>query len=281
MSVRAPRLLFVVLGLSCACLAGDRAPDAAPRPLRRAHAHNDYEHAHPLVDALAHGFCSVEADVFLVDGRLLVGHTRSALRKDRTLESLYLGPLRARVRAHHGRIYPGGPTVYLLIDVKTAAQPTYTVLARVLARYADILSRTQEGRFTPGAVTVVISGNRDKAALASQAIRFAGYDGRRTDLDSTVPAELMPWLSDRWGLLFHWNGTGPMPAAERNKLREFVRKAHDHGRLVRFWGTPERADVWRELVQAGVDLINTDQLAELQQFLEKEGGGPQPVHSNR
>src|SRR4051812_12734941 len=36
--------------------------------LSRAHAHNDYEHEHPLLDALEAGFASVEADVWLVDG---------------------------------------------------------------------------------------------------------------------------------------------------------------------------------------------------------------------
>jgi hypothetical protein len=41
---------------------------------------------------------------------------------------------------------------------------------------------------------------------------------------------------------------------------------------VRFWATPDdrsqlREAVWRELVLAGVDLINTDDLEGLQQFL--------------
>ena len=39
-------------------------------PLSLAHAHNDYEHERPLYDAIAHGFNSVEADVFLVDDDL-------------------------------------------------------------------------------------------------------------------------------------------------------------------------------------------------------------------
>jgi hypothetical protein len=37
--------------------------------------------------------------------------------------------------------------------------------------------------------------------------------------------------------------------------------------MVRFWGTPENRTVWQELRDAGVDLINTDKLAELQEFL--------------
>src|SRR5882762_4628435 len=71
---------------------------AQPTPLIHAHAHNDYEHTRPLLDALDHGFCSVEADIYLVDGKLLVAHDRSKVKAERTLQSLYLDPLRERVR---------------------------------------------------------------------------------------------------------------------------------------------------------------------------------------
>src|SRR5437773_10344211 len=102
-------------------LAARLAHAAPPAPLVHAHAHNDYEHKRPLLDALDHGFCSVEADVFLVEGDLLVGHTRKDLRPERTLEKLYLDPLRERVKANGGKVYAGGPTVFLLIDVKSEA----------------------------------------------------------------------------------------------------------------------------------------------------------------
>jgi hypothetical protein len=39
-------------------------------PLLAAHAHNDMDNGQPLVDALAHGFTSVEADVWLTGGSL-------------------------------------------------------------------------------------------------------------------------------------------------------------------------------------------------------------------
>jgi len=67
-----------------------------------------------------------------------------------------------------------------------------------------------------------------------------------------------------------------MPEAERMKLREHVAKAHRRGRLVRFWATQESPAVWRELLDAGVDLINTDKLAELQKFLLARAAGPKP-----
>ena len=99
-----------------------------PAPLIRAHAHNDYEHKRPLFDALDQGLCSVEADIFLVDGQLLVGHTRRSLKPERTLASLYLVPLKERVAKNGGRVYRGGPEFTLLIDFKTKGEPTYAVL---------------------------------------------------------------------------------------------------------------------------------------------------------
>ena len=243
---------------------------AAVVPLRHAHAHNDYEHARPLFDALDCGFCSVEADVFLRDGRLLVGHTSSSLKPDRTLERLYLDPLRERARANRGRIFPDGPGFFLLIDVKTEAKPTYAALDKVLAGYPDLFTVVRNGKPEEKAVTVVVSGNCDRAAITAQETRFASIDGRPGDLDSTEPAHLVPWVSARWGSLFRWQGEGPMPEAERTKLKEIVVKAHKHGRLVRFWATPEKPEFWKELRAAEVDLINTDKLAELKQFLLQE-----------
>jgi hypothetical protein len=258
--------MALLVALPLIASSDDGTAAAKVIPLRHAHAHNDYEHQRPLFDALAQGFCSVEADVFLTGGQLLVGHTPKDLHPDRTLEKLYLTPLRERIQANGGRVYPGGPTVFLLVDVKTEAKATYVALDRVLAGYGDILSLTRKGKFEEKAVTVVVSGNRARELVAAQEVRYAGIDGRASDLDSTEPAHLMPWISDRWGLHFRWQGQGPMPAAERAKLQQFVRKAHQHSRLVRFWATPEREEAWKELRAAGVDLINTDKLAELRKF---------------
>ena len=58
----------------------------AEKPLENAHAHNDYLHERPLFEALDLGFNSVEADIFLVDGQLLVGHSRDQLKPERKTE---------------------------------------------------------------------------------------------------------------------------------------------------------------------------------------------------
>ena len=116
-------------------------------------------------------------------------------------------------------------------------------------------------RVRPGAVSVVISGNRPWEVVAADSPRYAGVDGRLSDLDSKRAPSLMPLVSDHWGRNFRWRGDGEMPVAERTKLRSIAQKAHERGWRVRFWATPEKESLWRELRAAGVDHINTDQLA--------------------
>jgi glycerophosphoryl diester phosphodiesterase family protein len=260
------------LGLTLA--AQDEKPIT---PLPRAHAHNDYEHKRPLLDALEQGFCSVEADVYLVGQELLVGHTSRDLKPERTLEKLYLAPLKERMRANGGRVYREGPTFYLMIDVKTDAKATYAAVDKVLASYGDMLSVVRDGKFQAGAVTVILSGNRDQETIKSQKVCYVGIDGRPADLDSEAPAHQIPWISTSWGSVFRWKGEGLMSSAERNKLKDFVVKAHRHGRKVRFWATPERPELWKELLAADVDFINTDRLVELRRFLlENTAVNPKP-----
>ncbi len=263
--VRAALTIALVVVFSAAPGRGDEKAPVAP--LAQAHAHNDYLHERPLLDALDHGFTSVEADIFLVDGKLLVAHKAREIKPDRTLEKLYLEPLRARVRAGGGSVYPGGGPFHLLIDLKSPAEPTYAALAKVLAEYSDIISAVRDGKVESKPVNVVISGNRPKQTLAAEKLRYAGLDGRLSDLDSKDPVHLLPLVSDSWAAHFKWKGVGPLGDAERKKLTDAVGKAHARGRRIRFWATPESVDAWRELQSAGVDMINTDDLAGLEAFL--------------
>jgi glycerophosphoryl diester phosphodiesterase len=215
----------------------------------------------------------VEADIFLVDGKLLVGHDRDKLQLDRTLESLYLAPLARRVRKNGGRVYQNGPRFFLLIDIKSDSQATYRHLENVPSKHADVLTTVgEDGKVRQAAVTAVITGARPRDEVTKTSPRYAGLDGRISDLDSDAPSHLMPMISDNWTDHFSWIGDGPMPAAERVKLKEIVSKAHAADRVVRLWATPENELVWTELRSSGVDLINTDQLDRLATFLRPVEG---------
>ncbi|MFG3661775.1 phosphatidylinositol-specific phospholipase C/glycerophosphodiester phosphodiesterase family protein [Streptomyces sp. NPDC047706] len=246
-----------------------------PRPLWRAHAHNDYEHPRPLLDALDHRFGSVEADIHLVGDQLLVAHDPEDLDPARTLESLYLDRLAARVRANRGSVYRGHRgSLQLLIDIKTEGASTYLELDRHLRRYRHLFTTYAHGKVLAGPVTAVVSGDRAaRVPLAAQKVRRAFYDGRLADLGSPAPASFIPLISDNWTLNFTWRGAGEFPAAERQKLRGITRAAHSRGQKVRFWATPdaagpERDALWTELLAADVDFVNTDDLLGLEAFLD-------------
>ncbi len=264
--------------LATAAIAAAAATPAAAQdgesvvPLLRAHAHNDYEHDRPLLDALDHGFTSVEADVWLVGGQLLVAHDLEDVRPERTLRSLYLQPLSRRVEAHGGSVYDIETPFQLMIDVKSSGVRTYRALHRELRRYRHYLTTYGDWGTNDRAVQITISGNRPRAYMERQNVRYATYDGRSPDLGTDVLPDFMPLVSDSWERQFTWRGIGAMPAAERTRLRTWATQAGEAGQRLRLWATPDAAGpareaVWRELLTAGVGYLNTDDLAGLQEFL--------------
>jgi hypothetical protein len=177
------------------------------------------------------------------------------------------------VERNGGSVYPSDPHYFhLLIDIKSEAETTYRELHRVLEQYGAILTRFTPEGVREDAVTAVVSGNRPRATMEEQKVRYAAYDGRLSDLESSAPSSFIPLISDNWTNHFSWEGEGPMPEAELQKLRDIVARAHAAGRRVRFWATPDtpgsaRHNMWSVLLHEGVDYINTDDLDGLQRFL--------------
>lgn len=264
------RITFTLFCLLASLVSYGFAQEVAP--LEQAHAHNDYEHERPLYDALSHGFTSVEADIWLVFDQLFVAHDAHEIQEGKTLQSLYLDPLRERIAENGGSVYPEGGTLTLLIDIKTNDEATYQALHEVLAQYDDIFTSFTGDQIEEGPVTAIISGNRPREQMEAQATRYAGYDGRMDDLGAGDSASFIPLISDNWTKFFTWTGEGEMPQAERQELERIVETAHANGQRVRFWATPDEAgaareNLWNVLAEVGVDHLNTDDLAGLETFL--------------
>ncbi|AIE85599.1 secreted protein [Fimbriimonas ginsengisoli Gsoil 348] len=239
-----------------------------PTPLTRAHAHNDYEHARPLEDALEQGFSSVEADIYLVEGELRVGHDRKDLVAGRTLEKLYLDPLLERVKARKGHVYQKAERFTLLVDIKADGEAIYAELRTRLPKYRAMLSEYANGRRRSGAVDIVLSGDRPVKKLVADKRRCMWLDGRLDDdYAGERPSAIAPLVSSSFSPLFSWRGVGPMSDTDRTKLTDIVSKAHRQGQQVRFWGAPDKLAAWQLLYNAGVDLINTDDLKGLASYL--------------
>ena len=237
--------------------------------LQNAHSHNDYLRKKPLHDAIQNGFCSVEADIFLVDGKLLVGHNRWSLRKGVTLERLYMEPLKELVDASETEFNNGIP-FQLLIDIKKNGKEVYPVLDSLLKKYETMLTRIVDGKLRKSAIQIVISGDCPRQLIENDDNRLVAIDGRLTDLKSTHPSHLIPLISARWGSHFKWRGKSILSADELKKLNAIVSTAHKANRKVRFWATPESPIVWKQLVESKVDFINTDDLKKLREFFKNK-----------
>ncbi|MGN6385707.1 MAG: hypothetical protein ACTHMT_05650, partial [Verrucomicrobiota bacterium] len=191
------------------------------------------------------------------------------LTAERTLERMYLDPLKASVEKNGGRVYRDGPSVTLLIDIKTEAEPTYSRLKEVLGQYRSMLTAFRGDKFETNAVTVILSGNRPRAMLLGEADRLAAFDGRLSDLGHDLPVSFMPLVSDNWQQQFAWKGSGPMSEADEKKLKMLVDAAHHEHRKIRFWGVPDTQTAWKITADAGVDLLNTDHIPQLAKFLKE------------
>ncbi|MCO5948504.1 phosphatidylinositol-specific phospholipase C/glycerophosphodiester phosphodiesterase family protein [Mucilaginibacter flavidus] len=238
-------------------------------PLPNAFAHNDYNHNRPLFDALENGYTNIEADVFLEDDELIIAHINPFFRPSKTLESLYLKPLARYIKNNGGEVYKGyTEPVILMIDIKTGADNTYAAIEKVLARYSSILSSFDHGVVTKKQVTVVLSGHKPYQMLKAQQTRFAFID---EDLvkskQDTLSTNVYELSSCKYSKILRWTGHGKFPNEERARLCAYVAMAHRFRRKVRLWASPENREVWRELLNCKVDLICTDKLSELKEFL--------------
>ena len=224
----------------------------------RAHSHNDYEHARPLQDALNAGFASVEADIYLVDGKLLVAHDRKDVQPERTLEALYLRPIMDRIQ-RTGSVQPGVSTFQLMIDIKANATDVLPVLDRALKPYERVLSHGSSTDYSSGALEIVLSGDRPTRQLAARRERNIFVDARIEDLKSPQPG-VFRMVSEAWLSHIPWFGSGLISRKNREWLSDYVRRADDLGIKSRFWGLPDTPAGWGILDAAGVSWIGTDKL---------------------
>ena len=239
-------------------------------PLPEAHAHNDYEHTRPLLDALDHGFTSVEADIQLIDGKLYVGHDMPRGKNNLpTLQKAYLDPLRNWINDHQGQVYPGySDPVYLMIDIKTDAEATYAVLKKILSKYQDMFTSWDGAVQHDRQILVFLSGNRPIDTILGENKRLVALDGRPEDLGKGIPSVFMPVISENYFKIIQWNGKDELSKTDFATLKELAKSVHAEGKKLRLWATPETETTWFILRKAGIDLLNTDQLARLQQFLQ-------------
>lgn len=148
------------------------------------HSHNDYWRLVPLYSAIGAGCISVEADIWLFEEELYVGHSIPSLTRNRTLNSLYIDPLLDILAKQNpttpfyneANSYDGvfdtvpSQSLTLLIDFKTSGPELWPHVLSALQplRERGYLTHLNGTRTIQRPITVVGTGNTPFDLVSSE-----------------------------------------------------------------------------------------------------------------
>ena len=255
-------IIYAALGL---CLLFNKAEAQSGLSFNNGHSHNDYHQNIPLLRAYYAGMGSIEADVFLKNGRLYVAHDTTEISQDATLKSLYLEPL-AKFYLKNGKAPYADPSrkLQLVIDIKKDYQHVLPVLIKELQAYPAIFDSSTN----PSSISIAISGDVPAPAAFKNYPGYISFDGRPYVNYTSEQLKRVAMISDDIKNYTPWNGKGTPTKDDLIKLTAVIKKAHQQQKPFRFWGTQDSPNTWVELEKMGVDWINTDQPEQLHDFYQ-------------
>jgi hypothetical protein len=228
-----------------------------------AHSHNDYEQPQPFHTAWKAGFGSIEADIFLEKGDLVVAHDTIQLKQGRTFDRLYLQPLRECIEKNKGNVYTDAKHgLILLVDIKTDAIPTLQKLVEKLEQYPALTSAAS--------LRIVISGNRPRPEEYASWPGWMSFDGEFGRNYTPDQWERIGLLSGNFAKYSKWNGSGSLPQQEKKIVEDIISTAHNSGKKIRFWNAPDLLNSWYTFMDMGIDYINTDHIEGISTFLHAQ-----------
>lgn len=249
--------LFVVLQLAASCgVAQHYTPS-------QVFAHNDYVRERPFYTAHELRVGYIEADVFLENGQLLVAHHVNEIVPGKDLEELYLKPLSIQVRRFNGSVYPDTrKKLTLMIDLKTEGVTTMNALVDLLRNYPDLIACPT--------LEFMISGNVPDPGKWKDYPPYIYFDGRPGISYTKDQLERISMISTSFSSHVVWDGRGKISEAGRQKIATLVEDAHSKHKKFRFWATPDFKDAWEELIALKMDVIVTDDVKTLVDFLDEQ-----------
>lgn len=254
--------------------------DVVPLPC---HSHNDYWRKVPFFSAVHAGCIGVEADVWWLNGDLLVGHDLAALQPNRTFQSLYVNPIVELLERNNPEtdfysenrrgIFDTDPTqtLILLIDLKTGGAETWPWVMKQLQplRERGWLTFYEDGKVHERQVTVVGTGNTPfELIIANSTYRDAFFDAPLDKLENSGFNSTNSYYASVsfWNTIGNVWFRGGQPSPDQlAKIRAHIKEAHARGLHSRYWELPPwpihtRNRVWQMLVQEGIDFLNVDDL---------------------
>ena len=229
---------------------------------QKIHAHNDYEKPRPFMNAYEQRADYIEADVWLQNGVLVVSHNKPKPNAP-TLDSLYIRPIVALFEQNNNKPSPDRDyTFSLVIDIKENPAEVLPLLLATLSKHLTYFNRGANDK----AVQVVISGERPKITTFLD-YPLLQFDGRPSEVYDEETLRKIALISDNFRSYSQWDGNGEISKDDRDKLKRVIKRAHSDNKPFRFWAIPDMPNGWKQLKKAGVDIINTDKVAEAVQVM--------------
>jgi alkaline phosphatase len=229
---------------------------AAQNQSCKGHSHNDYRQKNPFSTAYQSMMASIEADIWEKDGDLYVAHEKNEIRKENTLDALYIQPIVKIFTENGGRAWINSEQSFqLLIDLKSSPRPTLDLLIQKLIAYPEVF----DFKANPYAVRIAITGNIPSKETFTDYPDFIRFDGGINESYTKEQLKKIALVSDDFENYSNWKGEGPIPEQDKEKLLNAVNAAHEKGLKIRFWNAPDNPETWSVFIKLGIDLINTDQ----------------------
>jgi len=217
------------------------------------HSHNDYQQKEPLSNALRYQAFTIEADVYLVNNTLLVAHDTGELATAPSLEALYLQPIIALFAQYHGHISTDSNYApILMIDIKREGPAVLKKLLSILTPYPSVFNRS----VNPHAVQMVISGDRGSPLTWTSYPSLILFDGSPNENYDHAVLQKIAFISEAYSKY-----SRPADSTD-TRIQRIAKQVHQQRKLLRLWAIPDDPASWDHLHQLGVDIINTDHVAE-------------------
>jgi alkaline phosphatase len=229
-----------------------------------AHSHNDYKQNIPFLQAYFAGAGSIEADVFLAEGKLYVAHERKEVTADRTLKDLYLKPLAAMFAQNSNKPYAdASQKLQLVIDIKEDYKNVIPALLKELIAYKNVFNNPSN----KNCVRIVLSGDMPTPTEFKDYPDYIYFDGRPNIAYTVDQLKHIAMISDELSAYTKWNGKGALTSPDSIILKRLINDAHAKKKPFRFWATQDSPNAWIKLEKLGIDWINTDHPQKLHDFL--------------
>jgi alkaline phosphatase len=225
-----------------------------------AHSHNDYLNDMPFNRAYNAGFGSIEADVFPVNGVLLVAHNKDEIKPERTLRTMYLLPILKELTANESR------NLSLLVDIKEDYKTVLPLLIKEVEGYEKYISTPNN----TNRLTIVISGRHPPPNEYKNYPDFILFDDDLKLKHTPEEWNRVGLVSLPFNKISTWKGEGNIIKKDKKAVRHKIDSVHSANKPIRFWAAPDTEDSWKLQMKLHADLIGTDKIDELGKFLEQK-----------